>query len=338
MAAPWTALVAVTDTNALLRRACHEVLHGPRDNIFRELTATGRSNTFVAAHVPGELVEHLPTVATSNRVRQQDATATLRDAIMPAIGVVDLPIRDFLHPRVRPLLSADPQLPKRLRGDPDDAGTAALAEFLAPSIILSADSVFERLGISGTTALAYVETARTLIRMAGIEASLGDAVALVDIAVRAVGLLGAQTVSWLRQHPYLGATIVGAMLWLAHRFGYLKRDRIREGIRQLGRMAGPVIDAAATALQQREVAHSALRGVEPYGYATLEQEAARYLARRGRQLTPAELRDQLRSTGVVVPATTLKRVMSGHPAFARAPGDLYQVGSPMRWRRLPGAA
>jgi len=30
----------------------------------------------------------------------------------------------------------------RLRGDPDDLGTAALAEFLAPAVIISADSVF----------------------------------------------------------------------------------------------------------------------------------------------------------------------------------------------------
>jgi hypothetical protein len=335
MAAPWPALVAVTDTNALLRRACHEVLHGPQDNIFRGLSTTGRSNIFVAAHVPGEIAKYLPTVADQNRVHRDDATATLREAIMPTIPVVDLPIRDFLHPRVRPILSADATLPRRLRGDPDDAGTAALAEFLAPTVILSADSVFERLGISGTTALAYVQTAWTLVRMAGFEASLADAVALVDLAVRAVGFLGLQAARGLRQHPIVGVGIVGAMLWLAYRFGYLKRDRIREGLRQLGKAAGPIIDAATTAAEQRHIARDALRSVEPYGPATVEQAAARYLARCRRPLTPGELRDQLRGTGVAITAAALKRLMSGHPAFVRESGDLYGVGSPMRWSPLP---
>ncbi|MFB6396503.1 hypothetical protein [Polymorphospora lycopeni] len=334
MAAPWTALVAVADTNVLLQRACHEVRSGPDGNVFRGLTATGRSRTFVAAHVPAESVKYLPTVADKNRVRPDDAAATLREVIMPAIPVVDLPIRDFLHPRVRPLLSVDPSLPKRLRGDPDDAGTAALAEFLAPTIILSADTVFERLGITAAAAVAYVETARTLIRMAGFEASLADTVALVNIAVRAAGFLGTQAVHGLRQHPFAGAAIMGAMLWLAYRFGCFKRDRIREGLRQLGRMAGPVVEAATEAAEGRQTARDALRGVEPHGPATVEQAAARHLARHGRQLTPSELRDQLRISGIAIPATALKRAMRSHPAFIRAPGELYGVGAPMLWHPI----
>ena len=330
-AEPWTGVVAITDTNALLRRACHEVRYGLQDNIFRGLSRTGRSNTFVAAHVPMELVKYLPTVADKNGVDHNVVEATLRDTVMTGIPVVDLPIREFLHPRVRTILSADPSMPKRLRGDPDDAGTAALAEFLAPAIILSADNVFERLGISSTAAVAYVETARTLIRMTGFEATITETVQLVNIAIRATGFLGAHVVRGIRENPLVSAAIFGAIWWLAHRFGYLKRDRVQEGLRSLGRMAGPILEATNAAIDGAQGAREALRAVEPYGAATVEQTTARHLARRG-LLTPGELRDELRGRGMVVPATTLKRAMASHPAFVRIPGDRYRVGALMTWR------
>lgn len=331
MAAPWTALVAITDTNALLRRACHEVRHGPDDNIFRGLAATGRSNTFVAAHVPTELLEYLPVVADQNKIRHAAALATLRGTIMPGIPVVDLPIRDFMHPRIRPLLSADPALPKQLRGDPDDAGTAALAEFLAPTIIVSADSVFERLGISGTAAAMFVQTARDVIRNAGYEASFTEAAALVDIGVRTIGLATSQAVRGLRSHPVVGAAIIGAVLWAAYRYEILRRDRVADGLRSLGTMVGPIMEATSAAIEERQVLRQGLRAVEPYGPATVEQVAARLLARCGKPLTPGEIRDQLRRGGTAVPAAVVKRAVQGHPAFLRLPGDLYSLGAPMVW-------
>lgn len=331
MAAPWPALVAITDTNALLLRTCNEVRFGPGRNDFRRLSSTGRSNTFVAAHVPGELVKYLPAVAAQVGVELDGAEASLRDEVMSAIPVVDLPIRDFLHPRIRPMLSDDPALPLRLRGDPDDLGTAALAEFLAPAIILSADSVFERFGISGTAAINYVETARLLTRMAGFEANLADAVALVNGAVRAIGFLGTQAIQGLRQHPYIGLAIGGVMLCVAYRFGYFKRDRIQDGLRELGKFSGEILDATAHALNERETGRQALRAVEPYGPATVEQAAARYLARCSSPLTPRDLRDRLALTGERIPATALKQAMREHPAFLRATGDVYGVGKAMNW-------
>jgi len=335
MAAPWPALVAVTDTNALMQRACNAVLEGQAKNVFLGLAATGRSNTFVAAHVPGELGRHLPTVAAKAGVQVNDAVQMLRASIMPAVPVVDLAIRDFLHPRIRPILNVDPALPRRMRGDPDDVATAALAEFLAPAIILSPDTVFERLGISSAAAVAYIETARKLMHMAGIEASLADTVALVDLAIRAIGFLGAQAIQGLRQHPYIGLAIGGAVLCLVYRFGYLRRDRLREGLRQLGKWSSAILEATALATNERHLGRQAMTAVEPYGTPTIDQSAARHLARCGRPLTPRELRDQLRLAGQEIPATTLKRVMRSHPAFVRTRGDFYGIGRPMTWDSSP---
>jgi hypothetical protein len=338
MAAPWPALVAVTDTNALMQRACDAVLEGQGKNVFLGLTTTGRSNTYVAAHVPGELGRHLPTIAAKAGVQVNDAVQMLLTGVMPAIPVVDLAIRDFLHPRIRPILNVDPALPKKLRGDPDDVATAALAEFLAPAIVLSQDTVFERLGISSVAAVAYVETARKLMHMAGIEATLADTVALVDLAIRAIGFLGAQTIQGLRQHPYIGIAIGGAVLCLVYRLGYLRRDRLREGLRQLGEWSGPILEATALAVNERHLGRQALTAVEPYGTPTIDQSAARHLARCGRQLTPRELRDQLRLEGREIPAAALKRAMRSHPAFVRTSGDFYGVGRPMTWDWSPEPA
>jgi hypothetical protein len=141
LAVPMPALIGVTDTNALAARACNAASHGRREDLFCGLARTGRSNTYVSAHVSGELGDHLADVAAKYPgLARGDAQQVLWGQIMPGVPVVDLAVGDYLHPRVRPLLRADPELPRRLHGDADDAGTAAVAEFLArrSSLVLTA--------------------------------------------------------------------------------------------------------------------------------------------------------------------------------------------------------
>jgi hypothetical protein len=61
-ALPAPALVGVTDINALASRACNAARNSLAENLFTGLAVTGRSNTFVSAHVPGELARHLADV------------------------------------------------------------------------------------------------------------------------------------------------------------------------------------------------------------------------------------------------------------------------------------
>jgi hypothetical protein len=70
--------------------------------------------------------------------------------------------------------------------------------------------------------------------------------------------------------------------------------------------------------------------VQPPAYPTIEQRAARYLARCGWPLTPGELRDALARHGHTVTAAQLKRHMLAHRAFVRAPGDVWTVGRPVQ--------
>jgi len=100
------ALVGVTDTNALAARACNAASHGHREDLFCGLARTGRSNTYVSAHVPGELGDHLAeVVANCPGLALADAQQVLWGQIMPGVPVVDLAVGDYLHPQVRPTLS-----------------------------------------------------------------------------------------------------------------------------------------------------------------------------------------------------------------------------------------
>lgn len=44
---------------------------------------------------------------------------------------------DYLNPRIAAIRRFGPDLPRAMRGDPDDLGTAAVAEFLAPAVIIT---------------------------------------------------------------------------------------------------------------------------------------------------------------------------------------------------------
>ncbi|TDT97325.1 hypothetical protein EDD99_5447 [Streptomyces sp. 846.5] len=53
----------MADSCALVVEACYSLKHGKQQDLISALAATGRANTFIAGHVPGELVEHLPRIS-----------------------------------------------------------------------------------------------------------------------------------------------------------------------------------------------------------------------------------------------------------------------------------
>lgn len=120
---------------------------------------------------------------------------------LASVSVVPLAIRDCLSPQLRGILQMDPGLLKQLRGDPDDLQTIAAAEFLAPAVIMSADSVFTRLGFSNTTALTWAGIAHRVLRMAGFEATMADAALVAELVGRPLlrALTSAARLAWA--HP-----------------------------------------------------------------------------------------------------------------------------------------
>lgn len=337
MVLPMPALVVITDTNALAGRACNAAGASGVEELFVGLATTGRSNTYVSAHVPGELDDHLGDVtATNQNLVLADVERVLWGQVMPKVPVVDLAMGDYLHPRIRPLLRADPEFPKRLWGDPDDVGTAALAEFLAPAVILSADSVFARFGLASTLADTWVPTAYSMLRAAGFEATLSDAALVAEYAGRLLFAAGGVAVQMGRRYPLPTRALLGGAVFLAWQTGYLSSDRWRSGVRRLGEKAGLWVNKLSGAFERHQRARGALLVVEPYGLPTVEQLAGRYLARCGRQLTLLELGDALNLAGYEVTADELEQAVHAHPAFVVGTDHTYTVGRRVL-RALPTA-
>jgi len=312
MVLPRTMLLPVLDTCALLAEACYLVKHGRQHDKVTGLAGTGRANPYVAAHY---------------QVSEGEVRALLWQQILPATRVVHLEIRDHLAPQTKHILRFDAHLEPRHRGDPDDAPTMALAEFLAPCVIITQDSVFSRFGLA---VIDWIPAAQGLLRMAGLEAGAADALLLIDLAMNLLGAGIRVMADLVARHPMLSAAVLGSALWFCQRQGYLRGpDWCRRGER-LWEIAEPMIEKSGAAMLEHQRIRASLIVVAPPAYPTHEQLAARHLARCGRRLTAAELRDALAVRGHHVSAAALKRAMTCHHAFVRAPGDLWTVGTALR--------
>jgi hypothetical protein len=329
MVGPWRGLVVVTDTNALAGRVCHAVeLEQPVERLFTSLAITGRSPVYVAPHVVVELVRRLPEIAENNSVDPAAAQAMLWGSVMDGVRVVELEVGDHLVPGVRPLMRVDLDLPLRLRGDPDDVPTAALAEFLAPTVILSADSVFTRFGLANSDAMTWVDRAYRLLDAASVEGDLGDLEAVTELAAELalVGMRAVARAAW--RSPLIAAAVIVAATVVAARTGNLRIEPWRTRGHAVATALRPLVDQFVAALERHAQARGQLFVVEASTTPTITQIAARHLARRGQAITPAELRDELRYRGRRIPATRLKAAMTAHRAFVRLPGNRYTVGRP----------
>ncbi|MEE1728696.1 MULTISPECIES: PIN domain-containing protein [Streptomyces] len=317
-------LLPVLDTNALLTEACAIAKSGTQDK-FTALALTGRAAPYIAAHVPGEIDEHLAKMAKHHEVPEALARRALEQRILPSLQVVDLEIRDHLSPQTRHILRVDHEMPRRHRGDPDDAPTMALAEFLAPCVIVTKDSVFSRFGVA---VIDWIPVVQNVLRIAGLEATAANALTIIDWALRLLGTGVHRLAILARSNPLAAAASVSALLWWCHQKGYLTRDNWRHRLSQAGKATTPLLELANAGVTEHKTLSDSLIVVQPPPYPTTEQLAARHLARCGQPLTPGELRDSLIRRGHTVFAAQLKRDMAAHAAFLRAPGDLWTIGRP----------
>ncbi|MFJ8143423.1 hypothetical protein [Streptomyces sp. NPDC096013] len=77
-------LLPVLDTNALLVEACALAKNGGRQDRVTALAVTGRATPYIAAHVPGEVDEHLAKVAADIGASERQARLVLDQQILPA--------------------------------------------------------------------------------------------------------------------------------------------------------------------------------------------------------------------------------------------------------------
>jgi hypothetical protein len=320
---PWTTafqprLVAVTDACAIASSACHVARNGTA-SILASLASTGRSNVLIGEDVEAELPEALAKVAADMGVPLADAERALGQ-IMTRIRVVPLRMGDYLNPRIAAIRRFDPDLPRAMRGDPDDLGTAAVAEFLAPAVIISKDSVFNRFGLA-LPADRWTEEAARLLAAAGYDATLEDAARAAEHAAGLLfnGIVAVGKAAARNPKATLAALVLGAAAgWYCHRRGWITGDRLRAAGQKLLSAGRPVAEHIAAADARRNRAQAALTvvsGVEP---PSLEERCARHLARRRTAMTAADLASVLSVTGPAVTAEAVRDALDAHPAFTSA--------------------
>ncbi|MGW6569829.1 hypothetical protein [Streptomyces sp. NPDC054975] len=326
MILPTPMLLPILDTNALLTEACYLVKNGRHEDKISALAGTGRANPYIAAHVPGEIDEHLPKLAAHYEVPEGKVRLLLDRQILPALRVVDLEIRDHLAPQTRHILRVEPSLDPRHRGDPDDAPTMALAEFLAPCVIVTQDSVFSRFGFA---VIDWIPIAQNLLRLAGLEASTANAMVFIDLALRLLGAAARRLFDLAVRNPLPAIAVAGGLLLWGYHRGHLTGEW-RPRIARLKEVAQPVLEKGVAAATEHRSISDSLLVVQPPAFPSPEQLAARCLARHGHPMTPGELRDALARHGHQIPAVQLRRHMHAHRAFVRDLGDVWTIGRPAR--------
>lgn len=170
----------------------------------------------------------LARVAGDTGVALADAERALA-RIVPRMRVVALRMGDYLNPRIAGMRRYDPGLPRAMRGDPDDLGTAAVAAFLAPAVIISKDSVFNRFGLA-LPAGQWTEEAGRLLAAAGYDATLAEAAAAAETSARLLfGGITAVTKAAARNPETAIAVLLAAGLagWYCHRRGWITGRRGR---------------------------------------------------------------------------------------------------------------
>lgn len=311
------ALVAVTDACAIASSACHVARSGTA-SVLVSLAGTGRSNVFIGEEVEAEFPEALQKVASDMGVPLADAERVLCE-FMTRIRVVPLRMGDYLNPAIAGIRRCDPDLPRTARGDPDDLGTAAIASFLAPAVIISKDSVFNRFGLA-LPADRWTEEAARLLFAAGYDAALEDAAKAAEVGARLLfGMIGAGKDAAVR-NPRAAITIVviaGLAAWYSHRRGWISGNHLRAVGKRMASAARPLAERATAANVRRNQARDALTVVEGRGGPSLEERCARHLARRATPMTAEELSAGLAVSGADITADAIRSVLTSHPAFTQ---------------------
>jgi len=330
--------VVVVDTNVLLRSVCYVAAHGT-PSLLGQLALTGRAPLFIAPHVLGEFEERLPRVAGQQRVSPDAARQALADHLVPHLRVVEMTVSDHLRPEIAAVrrIHGDPRVPSksRLDGDPDDLPTAALAALLSPSLIVSADGVFARLGLAAVG--DWIPIALEVLHVAGYEASFADAVLLIDGLGRLVAAAGRQAWQVVTTHPRMSIA-AGALLAALSATGRLPGPPNLKDLQRLGRSGVPLIEQLAAAADRHQRSRSELLLVEnpPWRKPDVTELCARHLARCQQPQTATEGREAINS-GLMVsrPVTTAacRQEMDAHPASCAGRGAATGlVASP--WLRL----
>ena len=249
-----------------------------------------------------------------------------------------LRVGDYLNPRIAALRRCDPELPRAMRGDSDDLGTAAVAQFPAPAVIIRKDSVFNRFGLA-LPADRWTEEAARLLAAAGCGASLADAAAGAEIAARLLfgGITAVKNAAVRNPKTAITAMLVAGLAgWYCHRRGWITGAHLRAAVQQAASAARPFAQRVAAADARCNEARAALTVVEGLNRLLWKNDAPGTLARLKKAMTPAELAAMLSLSGPAVTAAEVGDVLAAHPAFTRGGEGDFFISRPADVRAITG--
>jgi hypothetical protein len=216
------------------------------------------------------------------------------------------------------------------------ASRACNAEFLAPAVIISADSVFTRFGLATSVADTWLPWPTGCCRQPatrrpsprrhtpsnwqpGWSPRRSARSQAQPAATRWPHSGSGRPSPWSPTRPATSSAT-----------GCGRRARNPQGGRDGHRSLRHATDAYGKARQ-------ALRVIEPYGTPTVEELAARHLARVRRPLSLDDLAAALEAAGHAVSSAELRDVTSRHPAFRARAGQPALIGIGRIARLSPAA-
>ena len=317
--------VVVVDTQEIAR-ACVRLARGGTPLLFAVL-GSGRATVLVAEHIPTEVPRAITRICRKMApATKQRALVVWRDVVAPKIRVVPLPLGELLRPEIQIIA----------RHDLDDLPLAALAAFLAPSVILSGDSIFLAAGLAAGCddargALNTMTSSESIMWSAMLGAgATGQGIAS---GVRALNRA-------IRAHPEVAFVVVVSLMAFAVLVlsDPARTRRAVQVAKKATHLAGGTAVEITLAAAELKVAHDdALANLgtycpPPWRSRTVEELAAVRLAQFGEPVSGTGLLRELQRNphpDVVLPATIteLNRLLDAHPAFRRA-GRGWALGYP----------
>jgi hypothetical protein len=303
--------VSILDTKAAVNAVCHHVAVGRPGRLERAI-AHG-APVLIPRHVLRETDEKLEERALKQRLDPNTVRGTWRHVLLPHLRVVDLAIRDYLDPLLRPVLVADR----------DDVATVALAMLVGPAVVLSDDHHIVDHGFADKA--LWVQTVLDVLLMAEADEQVMSVYFGVNASVNGVGAGLAAGVRLASRQPLaavlaLGAVLVGAGL-VVRRHPAL--------VTTLGDAGKALLGHVAMTFAFHQNVSARLLVVEPPRHRTpdLEQRCARILA-RSTSLSVTGLQQRLvgHRPQQTPTAAEIRRTLQGHPAFVKVARDRWQLG------------
>lgn len=322
---PWERQIVVADANALAS-ACVAAARGKRVNILT-IIASRRGCVVVAGHVPGEILPAIGEIARDQELADR-AAQVWYDQLAPCVRVVDLPIGEMLRPEIAVVRHGV----GAVKADVDDLPSAALAAFLAPTVIWSADRIFTDTGLA---ARAH-DTADALATLMAAESATATTAMMTFVGSRLIGAAGLAVTRTAARNPRVALAAVMGGAALAAIGGANRRALALargEGLlRGVGGLAKLLMLAFCDLQTYREHATADLR---PYDAPTWRartacETAARILALSITPLTVAEIMDKINyndAPGWPQTVSGLNDLLEAHPAFTGVPGAHWQLGA-----------